>query len=234
MSLLSVEGVSLNYGGLRALEDASFSVERGDLFVLLGANGAGKTSMLRCISGLESPARGRIRFGDLALDQLRPHERAHVGISHVLEGRRVFPYLSVEENLIVSHIAREGHALQRSLKLAYELFPRLSERRTQLAGTMSGGEQQALAIGRALMNGPSLLMLDEPSLGLSPLLTKQVFQQLVAIRQRGISILLVEQNASSVAIASRGVVLANGKVVLSGTNTDLRRSELVRRAYLGM
>ncbi len=235
MALLTVSNLSISYGGLRAVRDASIRIEPGECFVLLGANGAGKTSILRAISRLIPIDGGSITAGARDLAPLRPYEVTRAGISHVPEGRRVFPHLTVRENLVISHIARAaGDRTAEALDRVYELFPRLSERHAQYAGTLSGGEQQALAIGRALMNAPSLLMLDEPSLGLSPLLTQQVFQQLALIRARGISLLLVEQNASCLQIATRGVVLANGQIVLEGTDRELRDSDFVRRAYLGL
>lgn len=234
MALLSVTDLSLAYGGLRAVENVSFALEAGEALVLLGANGAGKTSILRCISGLIQAGSGAIETNGCDLTGLRPHKIARAGISHVPEGRRVFAHLSVRENLVVSFIKRADHTLGAALDSVFTLFPRLAERRKQYAGTLSGGEQQALAIGRALMNKPSLLMLDEPSLGLSPLLTQQVFEQLATIRETGISLLLVEQNASCLDLATRGIVLANGRVVLRGTKQELRESEMVRRAYLGL
>ena len=235
MALLEITGLSVRYGGLRAVEDVSFALDPGECFVLLGANGAGKTSILRAISGLIPADAGRIASGTHDLRGLRPHQVARFGISHVPEGRRVFPHLSVYENLSVSWLRKPGGlGLPAAFDSVYTLFPRLAERKHQAAGTLSGGEQQALAIGRALMNSPALLMLDEPSLGLSPLLTMQVFAQLAVIRQSGISLLLVEQNASCLEIATRGIVLANGHVVPRGTEAELRGSEFVRRAYLGM
>lgn len=234
-ALLEIAGLSVNYGGLRAVRDVSFSLAAGECFVLLGANGAGKTSILRTISGLVKPLAGTVRGAGADLTGQRPYQVARAGISHVPEGRRVFPHLSVYENLSVSWLRRAGGlAIGDAMDSVYAMFPRLAERRNQAAGTLSGGEQQALAIGRGLMNAPALLMLDEPSLGLSPLITMQVFAQLALIRARGISLLLVEQNASCLEIATRGLVLANGEVVLRGTQAELRGSEFVRRAYLGL
>lgn len=234
-ALLDVAGLRVSYGGLHAVQDVSFSLGAGECFVLLGANGAGKTSILRCISGLVRAQAGRIRAADAELTGLRPYQVARGGIAHVPEGRRVFSHLSVLENLSVSWLARPGGLpLHDAMANVFTMFPRLAERRRQAAGTLSGGEQQALAIGRGLMNAPSLLMLDEPSLGLAPVITQQVFRQLAAIRERGISLLLVEQNASCLDIATRGLVLANGEVALSGTAAELRNSEFVRRAYLGL
>jgi branched-chain amino acid transport system ATP-binding protein len=234
MSLLDVERLQVGYGDFVAVHDVSLTVEEGEIFVLLGANGAGKTTLLRAISGLVRPRRGAIASEGASLLGLAAHRIARAGIAHVPEGRRVFPNLSVEENLVVSFIpARTSRPLAAVREEVFTLFPRLAERRRQLAGTMSGGEQQMLAIGRAMMNSPRLLMLDVPSLGLSPLMTDLVFERLVTIRAAGTAILLVEQNASSLECASRGLILANGRVVLSGDREVLTDSEFVRRAYLG-
>jgi branched-chain amino acid transport system ATP-binding protein len=235
MTVLSVESLRVAYGDIVAVREVSFTVAQGDAFVLLGANGAGKTSILRCISGLVPAAGGRIMTEAKSLFGLPPHQVARAGISHVPEGRRVFPNLTVEENLGVSFIgARASGSIAQSRDTVYGLFPRLAERRRQTAGTMSGGEQQMLAIGRAIMNSPKLLMLDEPSLGLSPLMAELVFERLAAIRAHGTSILLVEQNASCIELATGGIVLANGRVVLGGDSKSLQDSDFVRRAYLGM
>ena len=233
--VLRVEGLTAGYGDLIAVHDVSFSIGQGDVFVLLGANGAGKTTILRCITGLMTPRQGKITAGNAALIGKKAHEVAKLGVSHVPEGRRVFTHLSVEENLGVSFIdsRAKGRTLRQAIDEIYALFPRLSERRRQQAGTMSGGEQQMLAIGRALMNAPDLLMLDEPSLGLSPLMADLVFERLAVIRAGGTSILLVEQNASCLELADRGLMLANGHVVLAGNRAALEDSDMVRRAYLG-
>lgn len=232
-ALLAVSGLRVEYGGLVAVHDVEFAVEPGQVFVLLGANGAGKTSTLRCISGLVRAAAGTVNAAGKSLLKMKPSQIAQLGIAHVPEGRRVFTDLTVHENLAVSHIPRQGRSSASALDDVFELFPRLAERRKQTAGTLSGGEQQMLAIGRAIMNAPDLLMLDEPSLGLSPLMVQLVFERLEAIRQRGIALLLVEQNASSLDIADYGIVLATGKAVLSGTKEELHASDFVRRAYLG-
>jgi branched-chain amino acid transport system ATP-binding protein len=235
MTLLSVENLSVAYGDLFAVRDVSFTVEQGSVFVLLGANGAGKTSILRTISGLIPARSGTIKSEDTNLIGLSPHEVARAGISHVPEGRRVFPNLSVEDNLTVSFLApRAKVTIAQAFESVYSLFPRLAERRTQTGGTLSGGEQQMLAIGRAMMNFPRLLMLDEPSLGLSPLLADLVFERLAEIRRQGTTILLVEQNATCLEMATKGIILANGRIVLAGDRTALEDSEFVRRAYLGV
>ena len=201
--------------------------------MLLGANGAGKTSILRCVSGLVPVRSGSVVFDNRSLNGLSPHQAARAGISHVPEGRRIFPNLTVEENLTVSFIRRRDER-NTVLDAVYALFPRLAERRRQFGGTLSGGEQQMLAIGRALMNSPTLLMLDEPSLGLSPLLADLVFERLAAINAQGTTILLVEQNATCLELATHGVILQNGRVLLTGDRAALQDSDFVRRAYLGI
>jgi branched-chain amino acid transport system ATP-binding protein len=234
MTLLAVKNLFVSHGDLVAVRDVSFTVETGETFVLLGANGAGKTSILRAISGLLQSVTGGIESHGQSLVGLRPDQMARLGIAHVPEGRKIFSSLTVEENLDVSFIRpRAKGTIAQSRERVYTLFPRLRERRRQVANTMSGGEQQMLAIGRAMMNTPSLLMLDEPSLGLSPLMTQLVFEQLVEIQKDGVSILLVEQNASCLEIATRGLLLSNGQTALSGDYTKLRDSDFVRRAYLG-
>ena len=235
MSLLDVSGLSVAYGDLFAVREVSFAVEEGAVFVLLGANGAGKTSILRAISGLVAARSGRVALEGRDLVGLAPNQVARAGIAHVPEGRRVFPTLTVDDNLSVSFLKeRSKDTLRAALDAVYDLFPRLAERRRQLGGTLSGGEQQMLAIGRALMNFPRLLMLDEPSLGLSPVLSELVFERLAAISRLGTTILLVEQNATCLELATGGIILANGRVALAGDRTRLEDSEFVRRAYLGV
>ncbi len=235
MTLLSVNNLSVAYGDMLAVHDVSFSFDAGAVFVLLGANGAGKTSILRCISGLVAARTGGVTFEGRSLKGLRPNEVARIGIAHVPEGRRVFPNLSVEDNLTVSFIrARTADPMATALDAVYEFFPRLRERRRQLGGTLSGGEQQMLAIGRALMNFPGLLMLDEPSLGLSPVMADLVFERLGRIRASGTTILLVEQNATCLELATQGVILQTGQVLMAGAQAALQDSEFVRRAYLGV
>ena len=236
MTLLSVENLSVAYGDMLAVHDVSFAFDAGEVFVLLGANGAGKTSILRCISGLVPARIGQRRVRGTALKGKRPHQVARAGIAHVPEGRRVFPNLSVEENLIVSFIGapHAGFDRRRHSMRCTNCFPRLRERRRQLGGTLSGGEQQMLAIGRALMNFPRLLMLDEPSLGLSPVMADLVFERLATIRTHGTTILLVEQNATCLELATHGVILQTGRVLMTGGQAALQDSEFVRRAYLGV
>lgn len=235
MSLLEVSDLSVAYGDLVAVRRVSFAVDEGAVFVLLGANGAGKTTILRAISGLVPARSGRIVAAGQDLRGLAPNEVARAGIAHVPEGRQIFANLSVNDNLSVSYLAeRSQGSMTAALDAVYQLFPRLAERRRQLGGTLSGGEQQMLAIGRALMNFPGLLMLDEPSLGLSPVLADLVFERLTAIRALGTTILLVEQNATCLELATDGIILANGEVALAGGRDSLRDSEFVRRAYLGI
>ena len=235
MTLLAVDKLSVAYGDLFAVREVSFSIDEGIVFVLLGANGAGKTSILRSISGLIPARSGSVTAQGKSIVGFSPHEVARAGISHVPEGRRIFPNLTVEDNLIVSFIAaRAPMPPAQALAAVYALFPRLAERRKQAGGTLSGGEQQMLAIGRAMMNFPKLLMLDEPSLGLSPVLAELVFERLAEIKRQGTTILLVEQNATCLELATRGVILANGHVVLAGDRHALQDSDFVRRAYLGV
>jgi branched-chain amino acid transport system ATP-binding protein len=217
------------------VREVSFALQQDSVFVLLGANGAGKTSILRSISGLVPARGGSILAEGKSLIGLPPHQVARAGISHVPEGRRIFTHLTVEENLTVSFLAdRAPVKLAEAFAAIYQLFPRLAERRRQAGGTLSGGEQQMLAIGRAMMNFPRLLMLDEPSLGLSPVLAEVVFERLAEIRRQGTTILLVEQNATCLEMATSGIILANGRVVLAGDRSALADSDFVRRAYLGM
>jgi branched-chain amino acid transport system ATP-binding protein len=235
MSLLTVEKLSVAYGDLFAVRDVSFTVTEGTVFVLLGPNGAGKTSILRSISGLVPTRGGVVSTDGNRLTGMKPHQVARAGISHVPEGRRIFPHLSVEENLLVSYL-RERSPVQiaEAFAAVYELFPRLAERRRQAGGTLSGGEQQMLAIGRAMMNFPKLLMLDEPSLGLSPILAELVFERLAQVQRQGTTVLLVEQNATCLEMATGGIILTEGRIVLAGDQHTLQDSDFVRRAYLGV
>ena len=234
MSLLAIDNLTMAYGDLVAVREVSFAIETGDVFVLLGANGAGKTSILRTISGLNRPRTGTITSDSKTLVGLAAHDVAAAGIAHVPEGRRVFPNLTVEDNLTVSYLkARAPMPVSEARDAVYALFPRLKERWRQAGGTLSGGEQQMLAIGRAMMNFPKLLMLDEPSLGLSPLLAETMFERLNLIRHQGLTILLVEQNAMALTLATRGLIISNGRTALAGDAHALKDSEFVRRAYLG-
>jgi branched-chain amino acid transport system ATP-binding protein len=235
-TLLRVEGIEAGYGDLTAVSDVSLEVREGEAVALIGANGAGKTTTLRAVSGLLPLRRGRIEFQGRRLDGLGPAEIVARGIAHVPEGRQLFPTMTVRENLELgarSRAARSGRA--EMLERVFELFPRLRERREQLAGTLSGGEQQMCAIGRGLMARPRLLMLDEPSLGLAPVLVRAIFEDLSRINAQGITVLLVEQNVlRSLRLAHRGYVLENGRMTLSGPRDELLASGHIKQAYLGL
>ena len=236
MSLLELRGVDVFHGDLPALRDVSVRVEAGEILSVVGANGAGKTTMLRTISGLLRPRAGEIVMEDARLDRLPCHAVVERGVVQVPEGRKIFPSLSVLENLeLGSYTARARAVRRRSLERVFALFPILSERRRQAAGTLSGGQQQMLAIGRALMALPRILMLDEPSLGLAPLVVQEIFGIIAEINRAGTTILLVEQNTrQALALAGRGYVLENGRVALVGRGSELLDNEHVRRAYLGL
>jgi branched-chain amino acid transport system ATP-binding protein len=236
MSLLELRDLDAGYGDLLALRGVTLAVEAGEVLSVVGANGAGKTTMLRTISGLLRPRRGEIVFEGERLDLLATHAIVERGVVQVPEGRKIFPSLSVRENLeLGSYSARARAERRRSLDRVFSLLPRLAERRQQAAGTMSGGEQQMLAIGRATMALPKVLMLDEPSLGLAPKIVKEIFAIMVEINRAGTTVMLVEQNTrQALALSRRGYVLENGRVVLEGTGRELLGNEHVRRAYLGM
>jgi branched-chain amino acid transport system ATP-binding protein len=235
MSLLSVEGIDASYGRIRALDGVSLRVEDGEIVTLIGANGAGKTTTLRTISGLMRPTAGAIRFGGEEITRCTPDEIVRRGVGHSPEGRRVFARMSIRENLELGAYTRRSHAeIAEDMERVFGIFPRLHERIAQKAGTLSGGEQQMLAMGRALMSRPRLLMLDEPSLGLSPILVQTIFSVIRDINARGTTVLLIEQNArQALKIASRGYVLEVGKIVYEDTAANLMASEAVRAAYLG-
>ncbi len=233
MSLLEVDDIEVRYGNIRALKGVSFHVEEGEVVALLGANGAGKTTTQKTVSGMMRPALGEIRYDGERIDGLPAHDLISLGICHVPEGRRVFPLMTVAENLDMGAFRFKRPDLE-VLDRCYELFPRLKERRTQYAGTLSGGEQQMLAIARALMGKPRLLLLDEPSMGLAPLIVRQIFDIVREINSTGVTVLIVEQNAAqALALADRGYVLETGEVVLSGTGKDLLADDRIRAAYLG-
>jgi branched-chain amino acid transport system ATP-binding protein len=236
MSLLELRDVDAGYGDLLALRGITLAVEAGEILCVVGANGAGKTTMLRTISGLLRPRRGDILFEGERLDRLATHVIVARGVVQVPEGRKIFPSLTVRENLeLGSYSAKAREARARTLARVLALFPRLAERSRQAAGTMSGGEQQMLAIGRALMAVPKLLILDEPSLGLAPKIVQEIFDIVVEINRAGTTVMLVEQNTrQALALSRRGYVLENGKVVLAGTGGELLSNEQVRRAYLGI
>jgi branched-chain amino acid transport system ATP-binding protein len=234
--LLSVEGIQTFYGTFQALRNVSLEVDAGEVVTILGANGAGKTTLLRTISGLVAHTSGSIRFDRQQIDRVAPDVIVKLGVSHCPEGRMLFPELTVQKNLeLGAYVHRRKRSLIEETKNeVFELFPRLKERKKQAAGTMSGGEQQMLAVGRALMSRPRLLMLDEPSLGLAPLVVTNIMDTLLEIKKRGTAILLVEQNAAeSLRIADRGYVLETGKVVLSGDRESLVNDERVKQSYLG-
>jgi branched-chain amino acid transport system ATP-binding protein len=232
--MLRVEDLHVYYGKIHALKGVTFEVRRGEIVALLGNNGAGKTTTLKSVSGLLTPRRGTLSLEDASLVGVPPHDVVGRGIAHVPEGRRIFNRLTVRENLMMGAYLRSDADVAGDLDRVFAVFPRLRERLTQVAGTLSGGEQQMLAIGRALMAGPRLLLLDEPSMGLAPVLVEQIFQTIVDINRQGITMLLVEQNAAmALAIAHRGYVLETGSVALAGTAAELAENPEVRRAYLG-
>jgi branched-chain amino acid transport system ATP-binding protein len=233
--LLTLDGVETFYGSIQALKGISFKVQERSIVTLLGANGAGKSTTLRCISGLVPPARGTVTFRGRRIDTLPSEAIVRLGISHVPEGRELFPELTVFENLSMGAYARsDKRAIQRTLERVHACFPILAERRAQLAGTLSGGEQQMLAIGRALMAEPVLMLLDEPSLGLAPMLVEEIFAIIRQIHTSGTTVLLVEQNANkALSIADYGYVLETGTIALAGDSQQLLRDDRVRRAYLG-
>jgi branched-chain amino acid transport system ATP-binding protein len=233
--LLALDGVETFYGSIQALRGISFKVPKGSIVTLLGANGAGKSTTLKCISGLVAPARGTVSFQGRRIDRLPSEAIVRLGISHVPEGRELFPELTVLENLHMGAYARsDKRAVQRALERVHAGFPILAERRSQLAGTLSGGEQQMLAIGRALMAEPTLMLLDEPSLGLAPMLVEEIFGIIRQIHAGGTTVLLVEQNANkALSIADYGYVLETGTISLAGDGQQLLRDDRVRRAYLG-
>lgn len=234
--MLEIKNLSVSYGAITALHGISLSVPGGKIVTLIGANGAGKTTTLKTISGLLKPKSGEILYDGKNIAGLPPHQIVKLGLSHVPEGRMIFTNLTVMENLqLGAYLQRDKKIVRRELENIFHLFPRLKERETQIAGTLSGGEQQMLAIGRALMSQPKLLLLDEPSLGLAPLLVKTIFEKIVEInRQQGLTILLVEQNANlALEISHFGYVLETGKIILQDDSAALRQNPKVKSAYLG-
>jgi branched-chain amino acid transport system ATP-binding protein len=237
MALLELQNVHTYYGNIHALKGVSLSVDEGEIVTLIGSNGAGKSTTLRTISGLLSPRHGQVAFNGRRIDHIAAHEIVKLGISQSPEGRRIFPRLTVLENLEMGAYtrSRRDSEFQADLERVFQLFPRLRERVTQKGGTLSGGEQQMLAIGRALMGHPRVLLLDEPSMGLAPILVDQIFSIIESINQQGTTILLVEQNAlKALGIADRGYVLQTGEIVLQDTAENLQRNETVQKAYLGV
>jgi branched-chain amino acid transport system ATP-binding protein len=236
MALLEIENLNTYYGHVQALKGISLAVEEGEIVTLIGANGAGKSTTLRTISGLLRPREGRVVFQGEELNAVPAYEIVYRGISQAPEGRAVFATLTTNENLNMGAYSLGGdkEAIEENRQRVFKLFPRLEERKNQIAGTLSGGEQQMLAIGRALMARPKLLMLDEPSLGLAPMLVKAIFQTIREINEQGVTILLVEQNArAALRLADKGYVLETGNIVLEGTAQELMSDERVRKAYLG-
>jgi len=234
--VLELKGVSAAYGAVPAISQVSINVNAGEAVGLLGANGAGKSTTLRAISGLVRLTSGAISFDGIDLASLPPHKIPELGIAHVPEGRQVFPEMTVQENLEIGAFVPKAKAERtKTLELVYEIFPRLAERKRQLAGTMSGGEQQMLAVGRGLMLKPRLLMLDEPSLGLAPVMTDVTFEKIAEIRKMGTAILLVEQNVSrALSLVDRAYVLESGRVTMQGKSDELANSKQVQAAYLGI
>ncbi|WP_027357012.1 ABC transporter ATP-binding protein [Desulfofundulus thermocisternus] len=233
--ILQVKDLEVYYGSIRALQGISFHVSKGEIVTLIGANGAGKSTTLRTISGLLTPRQGEIYFQGQKINRIPAHQIVKMGISHVPEGRQIFPNLTVMENLLMGAYTRRNRSeIQETLEEVFTRFPRLKERARQLAGTLSGGEQQMLAMGRGLMSKPTLLILDEPSMGLSPLLVEEIFEIIKNINQQGTTILLVEQNAyMALQIAHRAYVLETGRIVLSGTSKEVQSNPQIRSAYLG-
>ena len=235
MSMLKVENLSVHYGMIQAVRDVSFEVNEGEVVSLIGANGAGKTTILRTLSGLVRPSAGKIQFLGKEIQKMPAQKIVAGGLSQVPEGRHVFPGLTVMENLEMgAFLKKDREENQANLKKVFSRFPRLEERKNQDAATLSGGEQQMLAMGRALMSTPKLLLLDEPSMGLAPIFIQEIFDIIQDIQKQGTTVLLIEQNANkALAISDRGYVLETGKIVLSGTGKELASSEEVRKAYLG-
>ncbi len=232
--MLNVSNINVYYGNIHAIKDVSFSVEDGEIVSLIGANGAGKSTILKTISGLLRTKTGDVAFGGKSIKGVAPHKIVSRGIAHVPEGRRVFLQMSVEENLEMGAFTAARSTIEGSLENVYNRFPRLKERRKQIAGTLSGGEQQMLAMGRALMSRPKLMMLDEPSMGLAPILVEQIFDIIKELNEAGTTILLVEQNAlMALSIANRGYVLETGKIVLHAPANELLSNDAVKKAYLG-
>ena len=232
--ILKVEDINVYYGAIHAIKGVSFEVNEGEIVTLIGANGAGKTTTLQAVSGLLRSRTGSIEFMGENLGHIPAHKIVEKGLAQVPEGRRVFLQMTVEENLEMGAYTQPNSGVDRDLEKVYEQFPRLRERRKQIAGTLSGGEQQMLAMGRALMSNPKLLMLDEPSMGLAPILVEQIFDIIKDLHKKGTTILLVEQNAQmALSVADRAYVMETGKITLSGTGAELAASDSVRKAYLG-
>lgn len=232
--MLKVNDINVYYGAIHAIKGVSFQVNAGEVVTLIGANGAGKSTILNTVCGLLHTRTGSVEFLDQNLAGIPAHKLVERGLAHVPEGRRIFQHMTVEENLEMGAYTQPRVSIDPNLERVYEQFPRLKERRKQVAGTLSGGEQQMLAMGRGLMSNPKLLMLDEPSMGLAPILVEQIFDIIKRLHQAGTTILLVEQNARmALSVADRGYVLETGKIVATGTGEELLRDESVKKAYLG-
>ena len=232
--MLKVNDINVYYGAIHAIKGVSFQVSEGEVVTLIGANGAGKSTILNTVCGLLRSRTGSVEFLGKNLASLPAHKIVELGMAHVPEGRRIFQQMTVEENLEMGAYTQARSTIEPGLERVYGQFPRLKERRRQVAGTLSGGEQQMLAMGRGLMSGPRLLMLDEPSMGLAPILVEQIFDIIRQLHQAGVTILLVEQNAQmALSVADRGYVLETGKIVATGAGADLLRDEAVKKAYLG-
>lgn len=233
--MLKVNGINVYYGNIHALKGVSLEIIEGEIVTLIGANGAGKSTLLKTLSGLLKPKSGTIEYLGSSISGKAPQSIVKNGISHVPEGRRVFANMSVEENLeLGAYLRKDSKEIRKDIQSVYELFPRLEERKKQLSGTLSGGEQQMLAMGRAIMAKPKLLLLDEPSMGLAPLMVKTIFQIIEKINKDGTTILLVEQNANmALSVADRAYVIETGRVEISGTAAELQASEEIKKAYLG-
>jgi branched-chain amino acid transport system ATP-binding protein len=234
--MLKVSGIDVFYGDLQVLWDVSFEVQAKEILVLIGANGAGKSTIIKSVSSLLKPTKGAIEFNGTRLDKTPAYQIIEYGIVHVPEGRRLFPLMTVEENLIMGALFSEARIKrEKTIERVYELFPRLKERKKQTAGTLSGGEQQMLAIGRGLMSLPKMMMFDEPSLGLAPILVLEIFKMIKKVNEEGVTILLVEQNVKqTLAMCNRAYVLENGRIVMEGSGSELMQNEQVKEAFLGI
>lgn len=234
MALLAVNNINVYYGAIHAIKDVSFHVDEGEIVTLIGANGAGKSTTLQTVSGLLRSKTGSITFEDKNISNTAAHKLVTHGLAQVPEGRRIFLQMTVRENLEMGAFTQPAANVERDIETVFEYFPRLKEREKQIAGTLSGGEQQMLAMGRALMSNPKLLMLDEPSMGLAPILVEQIFEIIQNLHKNGTTILLVEQNAqAALSIADRAYVLETGKIIMSGTGEELLKSPEIKKAYLG-
>ncbi len=235
MAMLEVKDLHVHYGMIEAIKGISFEVNKGEVIALIGANGAGKTTTLHTITGLLAPSKGEILYEGKDISKIPGHKIVSLGMAHVPEGRRVFAQLSVYENLLMgAYTRKDKEEIQNTLRMVYDRFPRLEERKNQMAGTLSGGEQQMLAMGRALMSHPSIILMDEPSMGLSPIFVNEIFDIIQQVSKTGTTVLLVEQNAKkALSIADRAYVLETGKIVLSGDANELMNDDSIKKAYLG-